>query len=239
VTLGTETANASGTAYSVAISWSGPASGPQPDNYEIFRNGAQAGTVLGNQTSFTVNGLTPDTSYSFQVVAVRGGTSSLASETKTVQTPPSLSDAVLSYAGTVTEKMLSITPAQPGWTFKLGATKTDSWTMTPNCASGPCSVTLDGAYNGYTYTTTLTQSGATYTGSTTLKDYYYCIATTNTFSATLNISITVNNASTQNGAWTATSFTGHETVNAPAYAYTPTDQTCYATVGQLSVNSGG
>jgi len=328
VALGSETEDASGAAYSLQISWSGPAAGQQPDNYEIFRNGTQVGTVLGSQTSFTVDGLTPGTSYGFQVVAVSDGAESGPSATLTSQTPPlqptglavasssnsslelswhgpaagpapdhyeilrngtevttvpgtvttytdqglspdtpysyqvvavtgsvhsqasaalasvytskpAMSDAVLDYTGTVTEKMLSVTPAAPGWTFKLGATKTDSWTMTPNCTSGPCSVTLDGAYNGYTYSTTLTQSGATYTGSTTLKDYYYCIATTNTFSATLNISITVNNASTQNGAWTATSFTGRETVNAPAYAYTPTNQTCYATVGQLSVNSGG
>jgi hypothetical protein len=328
VTLGTETENAAGTAYSLLLSWSGPASGPQPDNYEVFRNGTQVGTVLGNETSFTVTGLTPSTTYSFQVVAVRNGSSSPASETMSGQTPPlqptglavessttgslqiawrgpaagpapdhyeidrngtalatvpgtvtsytdqglspataytyrvvaitgtqrsqasaalasvytskpSMSDAVLSYTGTVTEKMLSITPAAPGWTFKLGATKTDSWTITPDCVSGPCSATLDGAYNGYTYSTTLTRSGATYTGSTTLKDYYYCIDQSNTFSATLNISITVSNASTQGSAWTATAFTGHETVNAPAYAYTPTNQTCYATVGQLSVNSGG
>jgi serine/threonine protein kinase len=234
VTLGTETANASGTAYSMAISWSGPASGPQPDKYEIFRNGTQAGTVLGNETSFTVNGLTPDTSYAFQVVAVSDGTSSLASQTRTAQTPPSLSDAVLSYTGTVTEKMLSITPAQPGWTFKLGATKTDSWTISPDCASGPCTVNIDGAYNGFTYSTTLTRSGATYTGATTLTNYFYCNGdTTATYSATLNVSLTVTNASTQGTVWTATAFTGHETINAPVY------QTCYASVGQLSVISGG
>ena len=234
VTLGTETADASGTAYSMAISWSGPASGPQPDHYEIFRNGTQVGTVLGSETSFTVNGLQPATSYAFHVVAVLGGASSAASETKTIQTPPSLSDAVLSYTGTVTEKMLSITPAQPGWTFKLGATHTDSWTLSPDCVSGPCTVNLSGAYNGFTYSTTLTRSGATYTGSTTLSNYFYCDGdTSNTYSATLNISLTVSNASTQGTVWTATAFNGHETINAPVY------QTCYASVGQLSVNSGG
>jgi serine/threonine protein kinase len=232
VALGTATNEDSGTAYGLVIRWAGPASGPQPDNYEIFRDGTQVGTVLGNETSFTVNGLAPATSYGFAVVAVRNGTSSAASQTATIETPPAVSNAVLSYDGPVTEKMVSIIPPAPGWTFKLGATKTDTWKISPDCVSGPCTVTLAGAYNGVTYTTTLNRSGGTYTGSTTLNDYFYCVNTSDSYSATLSISITVSNAATQGSVWTATAFTGQETINAPAF------QTCVADVGQLNVNSG-
>ena len=88
LTLASDTADVSGTAVSVEITWSGPVTGPLPDDYEIFRDGTQIGTVLGTATSYTDDGLTPNTSYAFQVIAVRGGKQSPASVTMTAQTPP-------------------------------------------------------------------------------------------------------------------------------------------------------
>ena len=75
-------------AVSVEIAWSGPVAGPVPDAYAIFRDGTQVGTVLGTETSYTDDGLTPNTSYGFQVRAVRGGERSPVSATLTAQTPP-------------------------------------------------------------------------------------------------------------------------------------------------------
>jgi hypothetical protein len=65
----------------VEIAWSGPATGPLPDEYEIFRDGSQVGTVLGTETRYTEGGLAPEMSYGFQVIAVRGGQPSPASAT--------------------------------------------------------------------------------------------------------------------------------------------------------------
>jgi hypothetical protein len=80
--------DSSGTTYSMEITWSGPATGPGPDDYEIFRDGNQVGTVLGTKTSFTEAGLPPSMSYSFQIIAVRAGVQSPLSAILMVHTPP-------------------------------------------------------------------------------------------------------------------------------------------------------
>jgi serine/threonine-protein kinase len=320
LTVESDTTDHAGTADSVEITWSGPATGPLPDSYEIFRNSTEIGTVLGTKTSYTDDGLTPNASYGFQVIAVRGGTQSPASATLTVQPPPlrpaglgvkaattssleiawsgpaagpppadyeilrdsieittvpgsitsytdkglapdtgysyqviavtgskrspssailtsasttkpPLSAAVLNWSGQVTEKMTSLNPAEPSWPLQPGQSTQDTWTFTPDCSSGPCNATLTGAYDGYPFTTTLTRSGATYTGTAELKNDYYCETKSNVYSGTLTINVTVNAAETDVNIWTATSFSGNETENAPA-AYN-----CSAVTDQLDVKS--
>ena len=88
LTVGSDTMAASGTADTTELAWSGPATGPLPDEYEVFRGGSQVGTVRGTETRYTGEGLAPNTSYGFQVIAVRGGKQSPASATLTVHTPP-------------------------------------------------------------------------------------------------------------------------------------------------------
>jgi hypothetical protein len=233
------TTDGSGTADNVEITWSAPATGPLPDDYEIFRDGTQIGTVLGTETSYTDDGLTPNTSYGFQVIAVRGGKQSPASATLTAAhtTKPPLSAAVLNWSGLVTEKMTSVNPAEPGWSFQPGSSKQDTWIISPDCSSGPCNATLAGAYDGYPFTTKLTRSGTTYTGTTELKNYYYCDVQSDQYSGTLTINITVNSADTQASMWTATSFSGYETVSLPTVYYSPAAWTCDAATGQLDVKS--
>jgi hypothetical protein len=222
------------TTSSLEIAWSGPAAGPPPGGYEILRNGTALTTVPGSITSYTDKGLDPDTGYSYQVIAVTGSNQSPASATLTSArtTKPPLSAAVLTWSGPVTEKMISINPAETGWQLQPGSSTRDTWTFSPVCSSGPCDATLTGAYDGYPITAKLTRSGATYTGTAQLKNDYYCSNKRQAYSGTLTVNVSVNGAGTQGGVWTATSIAGHETVNIPV-AYN-----CYATTAQLDVKSG-
>ena len=61
----------SSTTSSAGLSWSGPATGPLPDRYEIVRDGHVVGTVPGNTTHYRDTGLAPDTAYQYEVIALR------------------------------------------------------------------------------------------------------------------------------------------------------------------------
>lgn len=222
------------TTSSLEIAWSGPASGSPPADYEILRNGTELTTVPGSITSYTDKGLAPDTAYSFQVIAATGNMQSPASATLTSArtTKPALSAAVLNWYGQVTEKVISIKPAEPGWSPQPGSSTQDIWSFSADCWSGPCDATLSGTFEGYSFTAALTPSGTTYAGTAKLSNDYNCNGNkSDTYSATLAIKITVNAAHTQGDIWTATSFTGNETEHLPA-AYT-----CYAATSQVDVNS--
>lgn len=75
---------------SVMFHWSDPASGPQPDRYQILSSGKVIGTVAGNVTSYRAGGLDPGTAYQYRVAALRGGKRSALSAVLTVNTtaPP-------------------------------------------------------------------------------------------------------------------------------------------------------
>ena len=222
------------TTSSVEIAWSGPAAGPAPGRYEILRDGSELTTVPGSITSYTDKGLEPDTGYSYQVIAVTGSDKSQASATLTAAhtTKPPLSAAVLNWNGMVTEKSISVIPAAPGWRLQPGQSTQDGWNFQPDCSSGPCDTALNGSYDGYTFATTLTRSGRTYTGSATLKNDFDCSLNKSiSFSGTITITITVHAASAQGYIWQATSFSGQETVYAPAFGG------CLAVTGQLDVKS--
>ncbi len=81
-------ADDSGTTDHVQIAWSAPPTGPLPDQYEILRDGKEIAAVPGTSTSYTDNGLTPNITHNYQVIAIRGGKQSLASATLTAQTIP-------------------------------------------------------------------------------------------------------------------------------------------------------
>ncbi|MFD0317571.1 chitinase [Streptomyces flavalbus] len=71
------------TSTSVALSWS-PV--PGATGYAVYRDGTRLRTVTG--TSTTVTGLTPQTSYAFQVTALNDAGESARSATVTATTPP-------------------------------------------------------------------------------------------------------------------------------------------------------
>lgn len=77
------------TANSITLSWSSDISG-EPITYNVYRNGARANAAGVLTTTFTLNGLTPDTWYSLAVEAIgpNGRTMSLPLEVKTLKVVP-------------------------------------------------------------------------------------------------------------------------------------------------------
>lgn len=221
---------------SLDLSWRGPAAGPPPDQYEILRNGTVDVTLPGNLTSFEEQGLDPDTAYSFQVVALTGSERSPASAASSARTKkPPLSAAVLNWSGQVTETTTWISPAWPSFKTQPGSSAQDGWVITPDCSSGACDATLTGAADAWSMTAKLTRSGATYTGTAQLaSDAFYCATKSQVSSGTVTINITVKSAKTVSGAWTATSFTGYETLYSPAAYSCEANTVQFAVTGELT-----
>ena len=223
------------TTSSLVISWQGPAAGPPPGQYEILRDGAKDTTVPGSTTSYTDTGLAPDTAYSYQVIALTGSERSPASAALSSPrtTKPPLSAAVLNWSGTVTETATEIDPPWPGFKTQPGSSTQDDWTITPNCSSGPCDATVNGTADAWGITTKLTRSGTTYSGTANLANgAFYCATQSQTSGGSVTITITVKSAATQSGVWTATSFSGSESIYSPA-AYSCESNTVY-----FSIKSG-
>jgi hypothetical protein len=202
------------TVSSVTFSWSGPATGPAPDRYVIFQDGIMIGSVPGTITSYQGKGLAPDTVYQYQVEAVRGGQRSPRSPIIVVSTlTPPVSAAVLSGPWTVHYKVVT---SSQDLTFTRGSTWTDKWRFTPDCAAGPCAVTLSGIISGPGNTwptpispTLLARAGAVYSGTTTMANFEYCSPGTRyPIHTTVRFRIVVSDASVAGKHWKASSWTG-------------------------------
>jgi hypothetical protein len=134
---------------------------------------------------------------------------------------------VLNWSGQVTERVTSIDPPWPGFKTQPGQSAQDTWTVTPNCSSGPCDATITGTADAWDITTKLTRSGATYTGTANLANgAFYCATKSQTSGGSVSITITVKSAATESGVWTATSFTGYQGIYSPA-AYSCETNTVY------------
>lgn len=91
---------------------------------------------------------------------------------------------------------------------------TDTWSFTPKCATGPCSVNLIGAIGGSQFTATLRRSGAAYLGKATLKRGVVCGSVS--FRSSLNIQVTVRTGSWAGGKWRAASWAGRLILYSPS-----------------------
>ena len=197
---------------SVAISWSAPSSGPLPSRYLILRDGRVIGSVAGTTTSYRAIGLAPGISYSYQVLAVRGGSRSSRSTpiTVTTTTPP-VSAAVLAGTDTVHYKNVRTY----GLASKLSL-RTDTWSFRPKCATGPCSVGLVGAVGGSQFTATLHRSGAVYRGKATLKNGAVCGSVS--YKSKLTIQVAVRTGRPADRQWLAASWAGRLILYSPSTA---------------------
>ncbi len=141
------------TANSLQVSWTRPATAP--GKYDVLRDGKYIGHIAGTDTEFTDSGLSPATSYRFQLVAVKAGVSSPRSTAiqATTVTPP-VSDAVLNGPYNVNYKVIQADPHDPIFQHK-GQTWTDQWTITPCTAAGCKTAKLAGNLHGFKFTTTL------------------------------------------------------------------------------------
>jgi hypothetical protein len=194
----------------VAFRWSGPASGPVPDRYEIFRDGRLVGHVPGNITFYHDTGLAPASSYEYQVVAMRGGKLSPRSHALDMDTvTPPVSDAVLGGTWTAHYTLSSTNH----FTWKGAKSWSDSWVFTPVCRTGPCDVSLAGKFNGSAFTASLTRAGGVYAGTAPLHHWAYCSLTKAYIPSTLSIQIQVQDAGVTGQTWMTSSWRGTATVN--------------------------
>ena len=212
---------------SVSLGWSGPVQGPGPGGYEIYEDGSPIGSVGGTVTSYWVVGLAPSTSYSFQVRAIKGRRHSALSaplSTNTDAAPP-VSAAVFTGPWTVRYSHIR-------WSglTRAPVLRTDSWTFSPQCASGPCSVRLSGAVQDNPFRATLRRSGGVYAGTATIKNYFRCSSAPNAGTVALRLKIT--HASVVGDAWQVDWWTGHITLSVPA-------SSCTASQIAATVSSSG
>ena len=219
------------TTSSVAFHWSGPATGPAPDNYLILHNGKVISSVPGTVTRFRSTGLAPDTAYQYRVAAVQGGKRSALSPVLTVNTKsPPVSAARWQGRWTVNIRITKGADALRGTGAKGW---TEAWRASPACPAGPCTVKLTGGLNRQTFKATLTRAGAVYTG-TTKADVFRCGKPVDSvpIKSTLTIRVTLTKGQPVNRAWLASSWTGQMEISSP---YTSTS-TFYCNAFKLTTS---
>ena len=149
----------------------------------------------------------------------------------TAAQPALLADAAFNWGGIVNYKE---TASSDSYFKKVGAAWQDDWSVSSNCAQQPCAkATLDGAINGITFTATLARSGATYTGSAPIDNYWLdCLHTSHFENTTLAIKLTATRAGpVPPQGLSITAFTGTVIWNVP---YLPDG--CAGSLYQMRVN---
>jgi chitodextrinase len=145
----------------INVSWSGATDNVGVTGYHLFRDGVQIADQAG--TSFTDSTASPDTSYSYTVVAVdAAGNVSAASAAATVSTSGAADGTAPSTPGNVTATAASSSQVNLTWTAStdnIGVTGyhvyrngTQLQTPTPPDATPPTAYTDDTAQPGTAYT---------------------------------------------------------------------------------------
>jgi hypothetical protein len=213
-------AAAAATFTSISIHWSGPRTGPIPDKYEIVEDGAVVGSVPGGSTFYQQAGLVPATTYHFQVVAVRGGKTSPVSSAITLSTgTPPLSDAVFEWGGSVRSTTTTADPADSLLPYgQVGKASSDSWAISPACATGDCGVLVSGSLFGSYFTVTMHRgsTGTTYSGSDVVTDFTSCSSSGDNDALSIQITVTHASPAAADGVWTADKWSGSATLSIPA-----------------------
>ena len=204
---------------SITLGWKADTSGSRPGKYQILENGINLVSVPGRQTKYQVTGLRENTPYQFSVIAVSGTSHSAQSATISANTAapprPLLADAAFNWFGTVNEKE---TASSDSFFKPVGATWQDVWTIKSKCGEQACTATLYGAINDIGFTATLARSGATYTGSAAIDNYWLdCLHTSHNENTTLSIRLTGTDEGISGGeGWSIAAFTGTMTWDIPA-----------------------
>jgi hypothetical protein len=222
------------TASSVRFSWADPASGPQPDTYQILSSGRVVASVPGHVTSYRAAGLAPDTAYQYRVAALRGGKRSALSAVITTSTKaPPVSTARWQGPWSVNIKIVQGAAALRG---KGAKGWIESWRATPQCPAGPCTVQLTGDLNRHPINATLTRAGALYRGTT--KAYLFPCgkpADAVPIRSTLTVQVTLKSAEPDGHAWVASAWNGQMVISSP---YTSTS-TFYCSAFTLTTSLSG
>lgn len=99
------------TATSVELTWTAPTEGPDVDQYLVLRGGNEVATVPSDVTSYTDDGLLPDSTYHYVIVAASGSKQSEPSAEVTVHTMPAPPTDVRATA--VTDSSVTIRWSEP------------------------------------------------------------------------------------------------------------------------------
>ena len=102
------------TATSVELRWAASAEGPSVDAYFVQRDGVQVGSVAGSVTTYVDQGIAPDSSHRYAVVAGSGSKRSIASTEMVVRTLPAAPTALQAIDRTRTSVTLQWTPPAVG-----------------------------------------------------------------------------------------------------------------------------
>jgi hypothetical protein len=204
------------TATSVSLKWSPPQSGPLPDSYSVLEDGSVEGTTPGSTPYFRAAKLDPATSYSFQVLALRGGKKSPLSASLTARTvTPPLSDAVFHWSGDVRYVVTSVDPPDPANTTygAPGQTGTDFWTVT-DCGTASCGISMSGTLfnRGFTMRLIL-ERDAEYAGTLQETGFTQCRGVNVT--GVLSIKASTTRAGPNGAVWQVTAWRGDATLAVP------------------------
>ena len=186
---------------------------------------AVAGTLIGLLVA-------PSAGPSAQSGRPADATRSAPSATSTAKTSPSatlpLADAAFNWEGYADS---TETSSSDTYWKKAGTTWQDFWTLNSDCGVQACAAELTGTIDGLPFTAALARSGATYTGSTAMNNWFSCVKKTNFEKSTLSIKLTATSAGAPYGEWSVTTFTGTMIWNVP---YDP-DGGCTGSLYQMQV----
>jgi Fibronectin type III domain len=201
----------------IAVAWS-PPDAPAPSAYYVTVDGVDVTTLSGTTTAYRATGLTPATGYDIRVAAEWGTARSVPSSTYVVHTStPAVSAARLS--GTMSLQMQISSTG--GGNIPVGKHWSESWTFSPLCGSGPCSVSLDGdftppGFNMHSFRMTLHRHGGVYTGQTRAH-ITHCGEAPLIFDVrnTVAVRVTVKAAQVSGSDWLVSRFTGTMRISSP------------------------
>lgn len=202
---------------SITLQWSPPALGQAPATYVVLRNGVGIATVPGTSRSYVDKGLAPATAYSYSVVSVTAGQRSEPTAALTVRTfAPSVTAARFQGSWDVGGRITKSSNLTLGSALAAGQTISETWTVTPKCATGACDAVLKGSLAGHDFSMTLVRSGGVYTGSTKAH-VSHCVSAVASRDVidTLSVRLTLGRAGVTSGAWAASAWTGTLTMRSP------------------------
>jgi hypothetical protein len=191
----------------VELTWANPVTGPEPDSYVILRDGARVATIPGATRRYLVTGLALVTAYDFELVAVRGGISSLPSRPVRITTAlPPLSAALLKWSGQVRDVVVKATTNSYIW--EHASDLVDKWSITPDCATIDCDATLTGAIDSDPFRMNLIHKGQTWSGIATPEHTWFCVNPSDRVHTTLTLTLRVSAAAPVDDSWQAIRFNG-------------------------------
>lgn len=192
----------------VSLRWSAPAAGPAPDHYVVSQDGRVIASVPASDTGYRVTGLSPHSSYEYQVAAESGGRLSGPSAPVRVSTGfPPVSAAGLTGGWQGGYNIVKLTGYFSTW-LTASSPIDGAWRFIPGCAVGPCPATLDGRVGNTAFNVKLTPQGNGYIGSAVVN-YAGC-----GLDDRMNFMIFPRSAAMAGRAWVAASWSGVMTMTA-------------------------